>query len=147
MLERWKALPWEKKVIYGGLAILGLLILIGIFETAVALELNGARKTRAIAGSDFSASAADTMEISYPELGSSPMYLPTAYMVWTPLGEAFSVRRFFEGTAEPVWIAVPEGQSLTIPAPVPHKISGTWTHVLAFKGVVTDSVLVLPLDR
>lgn len=147
MLERWKALPWEKKVIFGSFFILGLLIIIGIFETASALELNSARRARAIAGSGFSATAADTLRISYAELGSSPMYLPTAYMVWTPLGEAFSVRRHFEGTAEPVWIPVPEGQSITIPAPSPVKISTTWTHVLAFKGTVTDSVIVLPLDR
>lgn len=147
MLERWKALPWEKKVIFGGFFVLGLLIVIGIFESAFALEVNGARKCRAIAGSGFSASAADTLRISYNELSAHPSALPTAYMVWTPLGEAFYVRRYFEGTAEPVWLPVPEGQSLTIPAPVPHKIGSVWTHVLAFKGTVTDSVLVLPLDR
>ena len=147
MLERWKALIWEKKVVYGGMIVLGLLILGGIASQALALEINSARPARAIAGSGFSASAADTLRISYAELGDSPRSLPTAYMVWTPLGEAFSVRRHFEGTAEAVWLAVPEGQSLVIPAPRPVKIASVWTHVLAFKGTVTDSVLVLPLDR
>lgn len=147
MLERWKALPWEKKVIFGSFAVLGFLIVLGIFESAFALDLNSARPCRAIAGSGFSATAGDTIRISYAELGDSPRALPTAYMVWTPLGEAFSARRYFEGTAESVWMAVPEGQSLTIPAPRPQKIGSTWTHVLAFKGTVTDSVLILPLDR
>ena len=148
MLERWKALPWEKKVIFGGFFVLGMLIVIGIFESAFALELNSARRCRAIAGSGFSAVAADTLRISPAGADSANvMALPNAYMVWSPLGEAFYVRRFFAGTVEPVWLAVPEGQSLTIPAPQPHLISGDITHVLAFKGTVTDSVLVLPLDR
>ncbi len=147
MLERWKALIWEKKVVYGGMAILSILLLFGIVGEVFALELNNARPARAIAGSGFTATAGDTLRISYEELGDAPRYLPTAYMVWTPLGEAFSVRRHFEGTAEAVWLAVPEGQSLVIPAPRPVKIASVWTHVLAFKGTVTDSVLVLPLDR
>ena len=147
MLERWKALCWEKKVVYGGMVVLGLLILGGIASQAFALELNGVRKTRAVTGSGFTATAGDTVRISYAELGDSPRALPSAYMVWTPLGEAFSVRRFYEGTAEAVWTAVPEGQSYVLPAPPPYKIAGVWTHVLAFKGTVTDSILYQPMDR
>lgn len=148
MLERWKALIWEQKVVYAGFAILALLILGGIASQALALELNQAGKARAVAGSGFTATTADTMRFSPAGNDSaSYMYLPTAYMVWTPLGEAFGVRRFYDGVAEGVWCMVPEGQSLTIPAPRPYIIGGHITHVLAFKGTVTDSVLVLPLYR
>lgn len=148
MLERWKALPWEKKVIFGGFAVLVFLIVLGIFESAFALDLNAAGKTRAIAGADFSATTADTIRFSPAGNDSASFrHLPTAYMVWTPLGQAFGVRRFYNGTAESVWSMVPEGQSLTIPAPPGYLISGDATHVLAFKGTVTDSVLILPLYR
>lgn len=146
MLEKWKALRWEMKVVSVGFVILGFLITLGVAEKACALDLGSARPCRAIIGTSFSDAAGDTLRISYAELGATPTVLPRAYMVWTPQGEAFSVRRYFEGVAEPVWMAVPEGQSLVIPAPRPGKIGTTWTHVLAFKGTVTDSILVLPMD-
>ena len=147
MREWWKALIWGKKVVYAGGVILALLLLVGIVSKASALELNAIRKTRAVTASGFTATTADTVRISYAERGDTPMVLPTAYLVWTPLGEAFGVRRFYDGTAETVWTMVPEGQSFVIPAPPPYKIGGVWTHVLAFKGTVTDSVLYQGMDR
>lgn len=148
MLERWKALCWEQKVVYSGFVILGLLIIGGVASQALALDLNAAGRTRAVAGSGFSATAGDTMRFSPAGNDSAnALRMPTAYMVWTPLGEAFGVRRFYAGVAEDVWCMVPDGQSLTIPAPSAYMISGDITHVLAFKGTVTDSVLILPLYK
>lgn len=127
-----------------GMAVLVIFVLImAVIGKADAADLSNARPCRAIPGADLP----DTLRISYAELGDSPTYLPSAYLIWTGDGSEFWVRRSIGGTMEPVEIHIPAGQSIVLPAPRAYQISSVWTHVFEFGGTVTDSVFVLPLDR
>jgi hypothetical protein len=145
MLERWKALCWEKKVVYGGFVILGFLILGGIASQALALDLNGARAVReeGLAGT--------TPElVYYADVDSTnAMRMPTAYLIWEKVGNPIEIRRFYNNVAESYWIAIPDGQSFVVPAPPMFKRTGStaWWHKLAFKGAASDTVKYLPMDR
>lgn len=112
---------------------------------AAAMEINSAWPCRM---NVLASTAADTIRLyAAGEDSSNVKALPAAYMVWEKHGNEISFRRFFEGTAEPVWIGIPDGQSLVIPAPRAQKLSGKWMHVLSFYGAAGDSILYLPLNR
>ena len=145
MLERWKALIWEKKVVYGGMIVLGLLLLFGIASEALALDLNFAWRARE---EGITSGAAQKIYLAAADSTNS-MRLPTAYLIWEKSGNPIRVRRFYENVAETVWIDIPEGQSLVIPAPPAYRRTGStaWWHKMAFVGTAGDTIKYLPLDK
>jgi len=125
-----------------------LLIIVGMAlapSPASALDLNYAWLCReeGLAGA--------TPELVYlaPIDSTNAMRMPGAYMIWEKSGNPVAIRRFYANTAETVWIQIPEGQSLVIPAPPPYKRTGStaWWHKFAFKGAAGDTIQYLPMDR
>lgn len=145
MLERWKALIWEKKVVYGGMVILGLLILGGIASQAFALDLNAARPIRE---EGLGGTTPELVYYAYED-STNMRALPTAYLIYEKVGNPVKVRRFYSNVAETYWIDIPEGQSLVIPAPPAFKRTGStaWWHKMAFMGASGDTIKYLPLDK
>jgi hypothetical protein len=132
--------------------IIGLmLIIVGMAiapSKASALELNAARE---VLEEGLAGTTPELLFISAPDSVSSNavMSLPNAYMVWELVGNPIQIRRFYANVAETNWIAIPDGQSLIIPAPPPFKRTGSvaWWHKMAVKGAASDTVKYLPMDR
>ena len=138
----FKWIKANAKVVFIAFTIGFILAVFTAPKPAAAMELNAAWRCRV---NGLASTDGDTIRLS--PLDNSVMRLPNAYMVWEKSGNPVSVRRFYDGVAETNWIAIPDGQSLVIPAPPGYLIGTTWTHVLSFKGAIGDTILYLPMDR
>lgn len=144
-MDKWSSWPWEKKAVVIALVVLGFLIFIGFMESAQALELNSAWWARQ------EGITSTTPQKIYVAAADSTNHrdLPTAYLIWEKSGNPIKIRRFYDNVAESVWIDIPEGQSLVIPAPPPFKRTGStaWWHKMAFIGAAGDTIDYLPLNK
>ena len=82
---------------------------------------------------------------------SSPIDLPTGYMIWSGNGASFYLKRYFEASGAPsiaavVPLKIPANTPITIPAPATMKISTTYMQMFHYYAPsVTDSLYVIPL--
>jgi len=70
--------------------------------------------------------------------------LPNAYTMYsTSATDAWYFKRNFDGTADTVWVEVPAGTSMLVPAPTPADSSAGFYHQLFFSGH-SDTLVILP---
>jgi hypothetical protein len=73
-----------------------------------------------------------------------PANLPSAYTIYsTSATDAFYFKRNFDGTNDSIWVEIPAGTSMLVPAPTAADSSAGYFHQFFFSGH-SDTLVILP---
>ena len=120
-----------------------LVALLAVFAvSAVAIDIKGGRPAVRVLSSET--------EKIVSGLVSQPWQLPNAYTIYSSsAANAFYLKRSYDASVDSVWIKVPAGKSLLVPAPAaadsvdPSGKGTTYYHKFFFSGH-SDTLYVLP---